>query len=224
MASQACGTIRDGKQARFDCALESRIMRIAHHAALGAMVALPLAGRSPWGAAILFLSSVLIDIDHLVFYAFHERRLSFSDLKFLSAFSNWSYYGPRIMSFHNYETALLLGVCAWIVGGLFVFLFVGVLIHLVLDQMDGYVTFRHFRIKSIVGDIFRYREYMHALEQGKEKEFMVARRDSWWNHLRAHVPAESRLAASREKCGILSLYSDIPVNSLQDFGEWRRIF
>lgn len=151
---------------------------------MGVSAAIPVSLWSiPWASA-LFLSSVLIDLDHFLFYWFQEKEVSINVRQFLSDYRKWNYYGPRVQIFHNYEFVVFMGAIAFIYKGILLWSFAGVLLHLIYDQGESYYRFRYMRVKTLVGDVLRYKEYLDARRQGKEKEYMVNRRDSWRNHLR----------------------------------------
>jgi len=196
-------------------------LRITHHTAIGALAAIPVYDWSITGAVALFLASVVIDVDHFIFYIFHEKNFSISVRKFLSVYRGWSYYGPRIHVLHNYELVALLGVLAWIYRGVLVYLFVGAFLHLVCDQMDSYRMFRYMRVGTLIGDTVRYQGYLRARRQGDEKEYMIDRRDTWWNHLRSSLSKE-RFREAENTCGILKIYPEMPINNSGNRGIWEK--
>jgi hypothetical protein len=198
-------------------------LKITHHAVVGAVAALPLMKWSLPGAIGFWTTSILPDLDHFIFYCLHEKRIYFSLRKFLSAYKKWNYFGPRIHIFHNYEILLLGLIIAWLMDGLAVYLYGGLLFHLICDQVDTYRLFRYLRVKSLIGDLLRYRKYVRACEAGREQEFMIFRRDSWWNHLRCKL-APDRLEAAKRKCEILNIYPEQPIDAACDGGMWQKIF
>jgi hypothetical protein len=198
-------------------------LKIAHHAVIGAVVALPLVKLSLPGAICFWATSILPDIDHFIFYCLHEKRTWFLLRKFLSAYKNWDYFGPRIHIFHNYELLIFGLIIAGQTGGLVFYCYGGLLLHLVCDQVDTYRLFRYLRVKSFIGDILRYREYVRACHAGREQEFMIFRRDSWWNHLHSKL-APDQLNAAKCKCDILGIYPEQPRNTAVDSSVWQKIF
>jgi hypothetical protein len=198
------------------------VLKIAQHTVVGAWAAIPAYHWSITGAVGLFLASVVIDVDHFIFFLFRERNFSVSVRRFFSVYRRWSYYGPRIHILHNYELVVLLGALAWIYGGVLVYLFVGVLLHLMCDQADSYWMFRHMRVRTLLGDIIRYRGYVRASLRGDEKEYMIDRRDTWWSHLRNRLSKE-RFRKAENTCGILNIYPEIPINKSSNGGTWERL-
>jgi hypothetical protein len=185
-------------------------LRISHHVVIGAVVALPLAKWSLPGAIGFWVTSILPDIDHFIFYCLHEKRTCYSLQKILSVYKNWGYFGPRIHIFHNYEWLILGLIIASQTGGFGFYLYGGLVLHLVCDQVDTYRLFRYLRVKSLIGDILRYREYVRA-------------RDSWWNHLHNKLPPDE-LNAAKCICDIFSTYPEQPINTAADSSMWQKKF
>lgn len=198
-------------------------MKIAHHAFIGAFSALPLVKWSLSGAICFWATSMLPDIDHFIFYFLHEKRTCFSLRKFISAYKNWGYFGPRIHILHNYELLILGLIVALQTGDLGFYLYGGLLLHLACDQVDTYRLFRYLRVKSLIGDILRYREYARARQAGRELEFMIIRRDSWWNHLHSKLSPD-QLNEAKCKCDILRIYPEQPIGTAGDSSVWQKIF
>ena len=198
-------------------------MKIAHHAVIGAVAALPLVKWSLPGAIGFWVTSILPDLDHFIFYCLHEKRIYFSLRKFKSRYKNWDYFGPRVHVFHNYELLTLSLIIAVQTGSLGLYLFGGLLLHLVCDQVDTYRLFRYLRVKSLIGDILRYRKYVRACQAGREQEFMIFRRDSWCNHLHSKL-SSCQLNVIKCKCDILGIYPEQPISTVADSSEWQKIF
>lgn len=76
------------------------------------------------------------------------------------------------------------------------------------------------RVRAFVGDILRYRAYLQARRKSKEQEYMIERRDSWWNHLKSSL-SEERFRENERQCGILEIYPDIPINKSIDNSTWK---
>ncbi len=195
-------------------------MKLLPHATAGAILSVPVFVWSPSGALIAFLSTTLIDIDHLLFYSLHTGRIPLAPPGPVSAYKKWSYFGPRVQLLHNYETLLVISALAWFYGGLFVYAFLGIAIHLIMDQAEGYSRYRFFRIRSLAGDFFRYRSYRKALRAGSEKEYLVAWRDDWLGHLR-HVFGEEKGSEIGEKCGIFNTYKETGIDMSKTGATWR---
>ena len=187
---------------------------------IGTLISIPLSSSSMIGASAFFISSVAIDMDHFIFYWFHQRAFFLYPRKFLLAYEKWSYFGPRVHIFHNYEMVLLLVAIAWIYGGLSWYWFAGALVHLICDQAESYKKFRFMRVRTFVGDILRYREYLHASRQSLEQEYMISRRDSWWNHLKTSLSDEQFIRNERH-CGIFEIYPEIPIDKSNHSGTWK---
>ncbi len=193
-------------------------MRLEQHAAIGSAVALPLAFYSPAMAAALLASTVLIDVDHLLFYVALTRRVPTSPRAAVADYQRWKYYGPRVMIFHNYETMIAVGLCAWATNGILVAVLGGVLLHMLLDQVPGFLRHRFLRVRTLVGDVARYREYTRAVRAGREEDFMVSYRDSWWGHLRQSM-TENEARGVSSACGILGTHPERPLRA-GDGGRW----
>lgn len=98
-------------------------------------------------AAVIFLSSFLIDFDHYVYYVIKKKDLSLKKAvdysvkqrDFLLSLSPEKRRGYKIgvMAFHGAETVLLLALMI-LVHRIFLFVLIGVLIHLILDLIDLY--------------------------------------------------------------------------------------
>ena len=197
-------------------------MKIRHHVVIGASVAIPISAWSIPGAVTFFLSSIVIDLDHFLFYWFREKEVSLNLRKFLSDYRKWSYYGPRVQIFHNYELVIFLGAIASIYKGILLCLFAGVLLHLICDQAESYYRFRYMRVKTLVGDILSYKGYLQARSQGREKEYMINRRDSWRNHLRSSLSKE-QFKKTENQCGISEIYPEMSTDKSCDGGAWKRL-
>jgi hypothetical protein len=108
-------------------------------------------------ALIIFLASVLIDVDHYLYYAFRKKDLH------LSRAYNWfrgqqkrfaklkpserSKYKSTIIIFHGIEFLLVLILLVIFINKIFLFILIGVIIHLFLDYYDLIVSKRDFYIK-----------------------------------------------------------------------------
>jgi len=198
-------------------------VKVNQHAAAGGVVAIVLSHISVSGALVFWFSNVFIDMDHLLFYAAHEKKSGAISLKDVFAYGQWDYYGPRVNLFHNYETLVMLGYLAWVLGEVMLYLFWGVFFHLICDQAQTYWMYRFFRVRSLFGDIFRYAQYLKAKRWGRGREFMIFWRDSWWGHLSLSLPDDlfkKRACA----CGIFNLYPDIPIDKDVGAVSWCKWF
>jgi len=189
---------------------------------MGISVAIPVSLWSiPWAGAF-FLSSVVIDVDHLLSYWFKEKKVSLGLREILSDYMKWDYYGPRVQVFHNYEFLVLVGTGAFQYKGILLWVFAGVFLHLICDQAESYYRFRYLRVKTFVGDILRYKEYLTAKRQDRVKEYMINRRDSWLNHLRTSLSKE-QFKKTESQCGISEIYPEMPIDKLCDGEAWKRL-
>ncbi len=114
-------------------------------------------------AVIIFLSSFLIDFDHYLWYVykkkdwslyhairfFHEKRALFLKMKLKER----TKYKHVIMIFHGIECWTLL-VLLIFVHKIFLFVLIGIGIHMILDFMDLYLNSRDFYIK--ISAIYTY--------------------------------------------------------------------
>ena len=198
-------------------------VKIIQHATIGCILALPVSAWSFSGALGFIAASILVDVDHFIFYSFQTRRLPWPGLEMESAYQRWSYYGPRVLVLHNYEALLFSGIVAAAFGGFSAYVFAGFLLHLLLDQVSGYALFRYLRVKTLTGDVLRYLRYLEASRSGREREYMLARRDSWQNHLCSLIPDRAKLESVLGTCGILSLFPDVPIDPAQKSAEWRAL-
>lgn len=95
--------------------------------------------------AILFISSLLIDLDHFLLYilekkSFHPIKfLSWSDKKTLAwkklGASAKNYRAPQFI-LHGIEFILILILLAVFINKIFLFILIGVLFHLFLDYLE----------------------------------------------------------------------------------------
>ena len=198
-------------------------MKVNQHAAAGGAVAIILSRISVSGALVFWFSSVFIDMDHLLFYAAHEKKNAATSLKNVYAYRQWDYYGPRVHLFHNYETLVTLGYLAWVLGGGMLYLFLGVFFHLICDQAQTYWMYRFFRVRSLFGDIFRYAQYLKAKRRGRGREFIISWRDSWWGHLKRSLPND---LFNKRACtsSIFDLYPEVPIDKDAEAGSWCKWF
>lgn len=198
-------------------------MKTIHHTAIGALIAVPTSMVSPSGALSFLAATILADMDHLFFYVFHERKLPPTAFARAKVYRQWQYFGPRIHVFHNYEMLSVLAFTAWVFGGTWFYIFAGMMVHALLDQIETKYQFGFLRIRSLIGDIIRYLEYLRICRRGGEEQYMIHRRDSWKNHLKKAVP-KHRLHQAEAACEILRLYPDVPHDVHADSRQWMRLF
>jgi len=77
------------------------------------------------------------------------------------------------------------------------------------------------RVRTLIGDTIRYQGYLRARRQGDEEEYMIDRRDTWWNHLRSSLSKE-RFREAENTCGILKIYPEMPINNSGNRGIWKK--
>lgn len=197
-------------------------MTIKQHAIIGGVLALPLGWLEPWGACLFWCANILIDVDHLAFYTVHEGRLPLPLKNMVKIYKTWDYFGPRVNFFHNYETLIITGVISWLTVGGFTFIFLGVFVHLIADQLETYTRFRFLRIRTCVGDLLRYGNYIKARNEGNEDEYMVGLRSSWKKYLK-EVLSEKAYQKEKSTSKLLSLYQDVPDNADVDVSIWKQV-
>ena len=100
------------------------------------------------GALIIFLSSIAIDIDHYIYFILLKKSISLKkaydwfviDRKFWLELSpqKREKFRKKILFLHGVEFLILLGVLAFL-SSFFLYIFIGVLFHLILDLIDLYL-------------------------------------------------------------------------------------
>ncbi len=108
-------------------------------------------------ALIIAASSVLIDIDHYLYYVFIKKDLNPKKayLWFMKNRIIWlkltekqkSQYKRSILLFHGIEFVLILAIISF-ASNLILFIFIGILIHLALDFIDLYLLKEPFYQKT----------------------------------------------------------------------------
>jgi hypothetical protein len=198
-------------------------LKVFQHAVIGTAVALPIMFFSAAGSVFFFAATVLADIDHLIFYAFQRSKGHSSFRTVLFGYEKWDYFGPRIHVLHNYEALILSGAFSLYETGVSLYLFAGLCLHLICDQVDTYSKFRYLRVKTLIGDILRFRKYIRAVNTGQEKQYLIARRDSWRRHLESRLSPE-QLEDVSSSCDILNIYPEIAIHKEIDHNEWKKVF
>ena len=117
------------------------------HIFLGAIISffiLMIFPQIGWlNALIIFLSSVILDVDHCLYYAVKKRDLSlkraYSYFVMLrnKGYCNSSLYKQPILIFHGIEFCLVLLVLS-IFSSFFLWILIGFLIHMVLDYTEAF--------------------------------------------------------------------------------------
>lgn len=153
----------------------------AKHAFLGFLFSLVLYLFFPEtigliGALIIFASSVLIDIDHYLYYIYKTKNYSLK--KSISWFfinkdkfekmekkqKNNIYTGLCFL--HGAEALiilLLLALVSNMYSRFFIFIFIGFVFHLILDTIDLYI--RNYRFDKVIS-------YLYSLKNSKDKTLL----------------------------------------------------
>jgi len=115
--------------------------------------------------SLLFFSSVLIDVDHYLFYIYEKRgfNLRRAYAYFIEKKKKWNKFGnkvhnplPSFFIFHGLEVLLLLFVLSFFFSPLY-FIFIGFSFHLLLDLMEQAVYSNKLQKISIVNDFLNYK-------------------------------------------------------------------
>ena len=116
--------------------------------------------------SLLFLSSVLIDVDHYLFYIYERRGFNLIRAYdyFIIHKKKWEKFGkcvnynfpPSFFIFHGLEVLLLLFVLSFFFKPLY-FVFVGFSFHLLLDLFEQAVYLSKFQKISVVNDFLNYK-------------------------------------------------------------------
>ena len=115
-------------------------------------------------ASIVFLSSFLIDVDHYLYYVWKKKdwslRRAYENLatnrKFILSLSpqKRAKYKVIIMIFHGVEFWLILSLLIF-VNKIFLFVLIGVMIHMILDFVEFYGIGIPFGLKSSVIYVYK---------------------------------------------------------------------
>lgn len=120
------------------------------------------------GFLIIFASSVLIDVDHYIYYIFAKKNLSLKNAykyffekrkKYIFALSSSNEkINPAMYFFHGIEILLILFILGIFLNELFLFVFIGFSFHLFLDVLEQvYYRFRIAKV-SLIYDFINYRD------------------------------------------------------------------
>lgn len=115
---------------------------------------------------IIFISSVLIDVDHYFLYIHKKKSFSLRKayIYSLEHKKQWQEFGkdanydlpPAFFIFHGLEMLLILFVLSFFFKPLY-FVFIGFSFHLLLDLVEQAVYSNKFQKISIVNDFLNYR-------------------------------------------------------------------
>jgi hypothetical protein len=98
--------------------------------------------------SIIFLSSILIDLDHYFRYIYKTKN--FSPKKFwewsMKKYKERKKDKPPIFIFHGIESWILLIILSFF-NKIFLFIFLGFMIHMILDYVDLYLRKESFLFK-----------------------------------------------------------------------------
>lgn len=194
-------------------------MKLSTHIFTAAAISIPILYQSMYGASVFFLSAVMIDIDHYIFFSIHNRIYSLNIFMVIRSYKKWSYYGPRVMFFHNYELIILCAVIAYSYGDIYWYMVAGCIFHLSCDQIGTWINFKFMRIRTLTFDLIRYIEYRTAKKKHLEKKYMIEMRDSWISHLK-HNLSEQKFNNSIDKCRIFHLYPEVPIKESTNTRYW----
>lgn len=168
-------------------------MRFRSHLVVSALVGIAVYPRSPWRAALVALSGVIIDIDHFLLYASRS-----GDANPLGALrydkrrtrqprrgDTQPRYGPLRSLAHNAPLTLLL---AWSFAHVFPILkpcALGVTIHLAMDtpwptMLDGRIWLRSGGVCERCGDDRRPRHVYHIIAPHNGGNFWATDNRALW--------------------------------------------
>ena len=119
------------------------------------------------GFLLIIASTVLIDVDHYIYYVFKKKDLSlihaYRDLKnnhnkflLLPVEKRKEYYGCFCF-FHGLETLIILFLLGFFVSEYFYFIFIGVAFHLSLDY-PSWKFYKRIDKVSIIYDFIKFRK------------------------------------------------------------------
>ncbi len=105
------------------------------------------------GFLIIFASSVLIDVDHYIYYVFTKKDLSLKKAYYF--FLKKPLINPAMYFLHGVEVLLILFLLGIFVNKVFLFIFIGFSFHLFLDVLEQiYYGFRVAKV-SLIWDLLR---------------------------------------------------------------------
>ena len=148
-----------------------------YHIILGAIFSIIIYFIFPisiFQATIIFLASFLIDIDHYLVYVYKKKDINpLNSVKYffkirskylkLSKKQREQYKKPHFI-FHGIETILLLYLLS-LVNGIFLFILIGVIFHLILDYLE--IIYYDFDFYDKASQI-----YLYYKNKGKRKSFL----------------------------------------------------
>jgi len=114
---------------------------------------------------LLFLASILIDVDHYLFYIYEKRGFNLRKAYdyFMEHKKKWGEFGnkvhdtsPSFFIFHGVEVLLLLFALSFFFKPLY-FIFIGFSFHILLDLVEQAVYSNKSQKLSIVNDFLNYK-------------------------------------------------------------------
>ena len=138
-----------------------------HHAIFGAIFVLALWILFPsigiLGLSIIFLSSVLIDVDHYIYYIFKKRDWSLKNAydHCYEEGIHWLKLSPKKRAEYKWTPLIFHGVELWLpllilsyVHEFFLWIFLGISIHLFIDYVE--LIYRDDSLMSKVSQVYVY--------------------------------------------------------------------
>lgn len=122
-------------------------------------------------ALVIFLSSVLIDFDHYLFYAIRFRDLSLKRAHCWFLRKSRQLRAMSVQERRKYKFIILIfhGIECWIIVALlislhkiFLFILIGFMVHMVLDFIDLFIWKMPFYIK--ISQIYNYKKNKKGVE------------------------------------------------------------
>ncbi len=114
--------------------------------------------------SLIFLSSVLIDVDHYLYYAYKKKSINlkeaydyFMEHKTKKKEIGGEYCSPSVLCIlHGAEVLLIIFVLSFFFKPLY-FIFIGFSFHLLLDMVEQAIYSEKFEKFSLVNDFLNYK-------------------------------------------------------------------
>ncbi len=121
------------------------------------------------GAIIIFLSSVLIDVDHYLYYVFAKKNWNLfkahrwfcerhSYMMKLSREERNKHQGV-FMFLHGIEILILLAILGYFFSEIFYYILIGFVFHLFLDYIYERICHDRWEKVSVIHDYFKFKKY-----------------------------------------------------------------
>lgn len=120
------------------------------------------------GFFLVWTASVLIDVDHYLYYAYKKKNwnLKKAYFWFKAGGKNLSKLSKRQRSkfyqgfsfFHGFEILFLLFIAGFFISGIFYFIFIGFTLHIFLDIIHQRTLHHRFDKYSIIYDFIKYKK------------------------------------------------------------------